>query len=75
MPNFNNYSKYNHVFGPIHNKCNIYKKILKKRLLHFRQNLQRKKNIHKKNKISSVLQSCDAVYKILILSNNEGYPE
>ena len=30
MPNFNNYSKYNHVFGLIHNKCNIYKKILKR---------------------------------------------
>ena len=47
MPNFNNYSKYNHVFGLIHN--NIYKKILKRDYFIFVR-ICKEKNIHKKTK-------------------------
>jgi hypothetical protein len=63
MPNFNNYSKYfESRFLHIHNKCNIYE-ILKKRLFHFRQNLQRK-TIHKKQNLK-----CVVTQSIKILGN------
>ena len=54
MPNFDNYSKYNHVFGPIHNKCNIYKKILKRDYFIFVRICKEKKTFIKKQNLKCV---------------------